>query len=86
MKPLLFLPDFCVSLHLLVCTQGSMPLLGVSLVHVLGWEVSVCTYSAPTCVAICMHISMCAGAMSTCVHSIVVCPPCGVLSLRAIYK
>jgi hypothetical protein len=56
-----------------------VPLLGVNLLHVPGWEASTCVYSAPTCVAICMHISMCARAMSMYVHSIMVCPPFGVL-------
>lgn len=47
--------------------------------HVLGREASACTHSAPTFVAICTHISMCAGLVSQCAHSIGLCPPCGVL-------
>lgn len=68
--------------HLLVCTQGPRPLLGVSLLHVLGWEVSVCTFSAPTCVALCMHIHIhvCWGNVHVCTQRhVVVCPLCGVL-------
>lgn len=50
MKPLLLPLGICVrpiGFHLPVCTRGPVPLLGVSLVHVLGPEVSVGLHSVP---------------------------------------